>query len=165
MDIDPKLLIAQVTNFLIFLFVFKKFIAKPFTNFVNTERKKEEERERILEELETKENRMQEEEKKWRLEMQEEKEKILADTKKVADQLKTDTLAQTKRETEEMIAKAEKQINSERQTMYNDIKKRTIDLSTYIVEKGLKDYLTEDIKKSLTKHIVQNLGDDVKEVN
>jgi F0F1-type ATP synthase membrane subunit b/b' len=32
--LDIKLLIAQVTNFAIFFFVFKKFMAKPFAQFV-----------------------------------------------------------------------------------------------------------------------------------
>jgi F0F1-type ATP synthase membrane subunit b/b' len=163
LGIDIKLLLAQITNFVIFFFIFRKFIAKPFTNYVANEKKKEHEMAKMSKELEEKYTRMQEEEKKWQKELQTEKDSILGETKKVADQLKADTLAQTKKESEEMIAKAEKQISDERQAMYNDIKKKTVDLSTYIVEKGLNEYLTDDVKRNLTRHIVSNLGKEVKE--
>jgi F-type H+-transporting ATPase subunit b len=159
--LDIKLMIAQVTNFFIFYFVFKKFMAKPFSAFIKNEKKKEAEKEKMMNELDEKYERMKAEEKEWQLQMQNEKEKVINETKKVAEQLKSDTLQQAKQEATEMVQKAEKQISSEREDLYNEVKKRTIDLSTYIVEKGLKEYLTEDAKKDLTKHIVNNLGKDV----
>ncbi|MEO6508650.1 MAG: hypothetical protein ABIO02_01740, partial [Patescibacteria group bacterium] len=76
------------------------------------------------------------------------------------EQVKEDTLSQAKKDSTEMIAKAEKKISDERKTLYDDVKRKTVDLSTYIVEKGLKEYLTEDTKRDLTKHIVNNLGKD-----
>ncbi len=159
--LDIKLLIAQVTNFLIFLFIFKKFISKPFGNYIANEKKKENEKEKMMKELSERYEKMKEEEKKWQLGMQKEKEAILSETAKIAERLKNDTLAQTKKDSEEILAKAEKQISNERQTLYDDLKRKTVDLSTYMVERGLREYLTEDVQRNLTNHIVNKLGKDV----
>jgi len=56
LGVDVKLLIAQIVNFLLFFLIFKKFIAKPFSQFLVTEKQKEQERERILLELKQKED-------------------------------------------------------------------------------------------------------------
>lgn len=161
LGIDPKLLIAQVINFSLFFFVFKKYLAKPFADYVANEKKKESEKAKMMQDLEEKHTRMEEEEKKWHLEIQKEKEAVIESAKKIAENTKTDILAQAKKDAEELIAKAETQISHERKDLYDDVKKRTIDLSTYIVEKGLKDYLTEDAKKNVTQHIITNMGKDV----
>ena len=42
LGIDIKLLIAQLINFGIFFFIIAKFVAKPFTKFLNEERNKDE---------------------------------------------------------------------------------------------------------------------------
>src|SRR5438067_1705685 len=96
LGIDFKLFIAQVTNFLIFFFIFKKFIVKPLNQTIEKEKKKEAEKEKILKDLETQHQRMVEEETKWRKELEKEKDKILAETKKVADQIKIETINQAK---------------------------------------------------------------------
>ena len=44
LGIDLKLMIAQSINFLLFFFIVKKFIAKPFTNFLEEEKNKEKEK-------------------------------------------------------------------------------------------------------------------------
>ena len=43
LGIDVKLLIAQVVNFALFLFIFHRFISKPFLRFLDSEKKKDEE--------------------------------------------------------------------------------------------------------------------------
>ena len=43
LGINVKLIIAQIINFALFFLIYKKFIAKPFVNFINGEKKKEEE--------------------------------------------------------------------------------------------------------------------------
>jgi len=47
LGVDIKLLIAQITNFILFFIVFKKLVSKPFKNFLDDERKKEELKEKL----------------------------------------------------------------------------------------------------------------------
>ncbi len=42
LGVDIKLLIAQLVNFLLFLYIFKKFVSNSFETFLKEERKKEE---------------------------------------------------------------------------------------------------------------------------
>src|SRR3989344_4575625 len=48
LGIDLKLLIAQIINFGLFFYVFKRFLAKPFVSFIDEEKQKEAERETSL---------------------------------------------------------------------------------------------------------------------
>ena len=52
LGIDLKLMLAQTINFLLFLFLFGKFIVPNFFKFIQKEKKEEEERIKILEDLE-----------------------------------------------------------------------------------------------------------------
>jgi len=40
LGVDVKLLIAQVINFLLFFYIFKKYLAKPFQKYLDEETKK-----------------------------------------------------------------------------------------------------------------------------
>ena len=51
LGIDGKLLLAQMINFALFFILVKQFMVKPFTSFLNQERKNEEEKNRMLEKL------------------------------------------------------------------------------------------------------------------
>ena len=51
LGIDGKLLLAQIINFVLFFILVKQFVVKPFTNFLNQERKNEEDKDKLLEKL------------------------------------------------------------------------------------------------------------------
>ena len=157
--VDLKLLIAQLVNFVIFLYVFKKFVFKPFIQTIDAEKSKEQERERILKDLQEKEVRMKQEEEKWRLEMKKEQDNILTETKKLAEDLKTDILKQANQESAHMIERTAKQLEQERKDLYADVKSKTIEISMSIVTNALHDYLTEDTRKRLTEYIIKNMSD------
>jgi len=48
LGIDIKLIIAQVVNFFLFLILFKKFMAKPFYNYLDKLQRNNEDKEKIL---------------------------------------------------------------------------------------------------------------------
>ncbi len=162
LGIDIKLLIAQVVNFAVFFWVFKRFIAKPFTKMINAEKHKEHERDRILAELTSKEERMKAEEEKFRLNLAEEKDKMIDETKKTAQALKQEILTDAKTEAKDLLDKARQQIELERASLENQIRLKAIDLSIFMIDKALKDYLTDDTKKGLTQYIVKHLGKNIK---
>ena len=41
------------------------------------------------------------------------------------------------------------------------MKEKTLDLSLYLVDKALKNYLTDDVKKGLTEYILKNSSKDI----
>jgi F-type H+-transporting ATPase subunit b len=160
LGINLNLFIAQVVNFVIFFFIFKKYIAGPFTAYMQKQKKKEEDMQRMHREIETKYERMQQEEKKLKLQMQKEREEVLEEAKKAAEQTKQEIITSAKKEADDLIVKGNKQISDERESLYKEVRTKTIDLSVNIVDKALKEYLTEDVKKNLTQYIIKNLGKD-----
>ncbi len=48
LGVDLKLLIAQAINFILFFFIVKKYIAKPFSQFLKSEKENEKEKELSL---------------------------------------------------------------------------------------------------------------------
>jgi F-type H+-transporting ATPase subunit b len=157
LGIDYKLLIAQVINFALVFFVVNKFIAKPFMKYLSEERKKDIEKERIVAELQTKEERMQQEDTKWRKKMKVEQEKILAETKKTAEELKKDILAEARTEAEELLSNAKKQVEDERNNFYKEVKTHIANVSVLVIEQALRKHLTADVQKQLTTHVLENL--------
>lgn len=162
LGIDYKMLIAQVVNFTILFFLFRKFIAKPFINFLQEEKKKEESKERILGELENKHERMLEEEKAWRKKIKQEHEKLFAQAKQTAEKTREELLRNAKQEAGELLEKAKKQLEAERDSFYKESKNYIATISISIIQKALKRYLTEDVQKKLTDQVLTDLNKDRK---
>jgi F-type H+-transporting ATPase subunit b len=158
LGIDPKLLIAQIVNFAVFFIIFKQFVAKPFLHFIQEEKRKEKEKERMLKEVESTHLKMQEDETSFKRRMKEERMQTLEEAKKIASTMKEEIISEAKKEAEEIVVQTKKNLEMERQQLYKDIQTQTVNLSVFIIENALKDHLTDDMKKKLTEHIVKNAG-------
>lgn len=161
LGIDYKLLIAQIINFCLFFVVFSRFIAKPFMKYMEGEKHKDTERERILLELQTKHERMEHEEKEWRKQVKKEQEKILAETKKIASTMKEELLNEAKEEANVIVVRAKSQMEEEKAKFQKEMKTYVSDVSIFVIERALRTHLTEDVQKKLTEHVIENLKKDV----
>lgn len=157
LGIDGKLLIAQLINFTLFFYIFKKFIATPFSEFLKSETEKEKEKERILENIKKKEEAIVFEEKKLKEKIKREYEQALKAAKEEAKTLKEKLIAQAKAEADEIIAKGKRQIEEEKEMMNRQMKKRMVDLSFLIVEKVLNQFLNQETQKKINQQILKNL--------
>lgn len=157
LGIDYKLLIAQVVNFGILFFLFSRFIAKPFLNAIKSEKERDIEKDRYLAELEAKHTRMMEEEKEWRKKIKQEQEKILDDTKHAAEKLRVELMERAKNEANDFIDRAKKQIDEDRANFLREVKTHIANMSVFVIEQALRKYLTTDIQKKLTDHILTNI--------
>ncbi|MCL4364381.1 hypothetical protein M1328_04030 [Patescibacteria group bacterium] len=156
LGIDVKLLIAQLINFALFFFIFKKFIAKPFSKFLNIEVEKEKEKEKILTDLKQKEEKMLNEEKKARNRAKQQFDEAIKSAKEEAAKVRENLLIEAKTESEEVVARGRKQIEEEKEKMEKDVKKNIGDLSIAIVSKALDEFLDTDAKKNVTKVILKS---------
>jgi len=156
LGIDTKLIIAQGINFALFFFVFKKFLAKPFSQFVTSEKKKDQERERLLaktlataEKLEKQEGEMKEKVKK-------ESHALLNEAKKQAAEARQLLIDEATAEATRIKESAHAQLRSERELIEKDAKEKIVQMSFLIVEKALSDVLTADMRKKVTESILKN---------
>ncbi len=162
LGIDVKLLIAQIINFALFFYIFRKFIAKPFSSFLNVEKKKEEEKEKVLSDLKKKEENMILQEQKAKEKIKREYELAVKNAKADAVSVREEMLQEAKKDSEQLVERGKKQIDEERITMQKDLKTKVVDLSLVIVNRALSDFLTEDMQKKINERILKNLAKDVK---
>lgn len=154
LGIEPKLLLAQVVNFLIIVVVLNVLLYKPILTMLE-KRKKE-----IKEGLEYTE--------KMRIEfenMEQKKEKILADSRKEGQRIIEEArtkgkseekliLEEAKREADEIVEKGKKVVLQERDGMQKSIRKDSVKLALLITKRLLSETVSQDMQhKILAKHI------------
>lgn len=161
LGIDPKLIIAQLINFALLFFVFKKFMATPFLNYIKEERRKEEEKNKLLAELNKQTEALDEQKKNLRQEQKKEMEKAMVEIRSETEMVKQDLLSKAKKEADEIVSKAKLQLADEREVMNKELRQKVATVSTLLVEKGLRSYLTEEEQRRVTQNILNNLPSEV----
>ena len=73
-------------------------------------------------------------------------------------ELKKQLIAEAKKDAEEIVLKAEKEITTSQSLMEKEMKDKVSSLSIILVSKVLKDYLSEDIQKAVTARVISNLS-------
>jgi F-type H+-transporting ATPase subunit b len=158
LGVDIKLLIAQLINFGLFFYIFKRYISVPFTNFVKQEVKRNEEKENALAQAKKIENELADKEAEMIKKMKKQSFQVLADAKKEAQETKEKILQETQKEIEVMRANARKQVANEIELAQREIEKKIIELSSIAVNKTLQQNLDETMKKQLTEKVLNSLG-------
>lgn len=159
--LDWRLIIAQIVNFALFYFIFKRFISKPFLKYLKDQRSAEAEKEKLLLDLKKKEEEMLIKEKKAQAEIKKQINNELTKAKKEAEKLKQDIIDQARKEGNNIVIKAKLQAEEERKKMYKELSKRVVEFSLYLIDKSLKDYLTDDAKKKITNYIITHINTDL----
>lgn len=157
LGLDIKLLVAQLINFILFVIIFSKFMYKPFMAYVRQQHEEEGQREMLLKELESKD-----------LKAVEAHKKILADAHSQASEItkEAESLAMAKRqeildaaasEVKIMKEKAAQDIESERQSLYDDVRTKIIKTSETMTSVVLKDFFSEKNQKNVMDEVLTKL--------
>ncbi|PJC79964.1 hypothetical protein CO008_03465 [Candidatus Roizmanbacteria bacterium CG_4_8_14_3_um_filter_36_12] len=157
LGIDIKLLIAQIINFGLFFYVFKKYLAKPFASFMSDEAKLEKEKERIMEDLKKKEEELTTSQNKAKNLMKKELDVALKKVKEDATRLKANLIVEAKKDSQVIIDKGKKQIEVERAEMEREMKKKIVQLTGLVLERSFSSYLSSDMQKEVNKNVLKNL--------
>lgn len=160
LGIDTKLLIAQLINFLLFIYVFRRFISAPFLKFVTNEKKKDEEKQKAMSEIKKIEENLANMETEARKKGKKEADIMISQAKQDAEHVKKEIIEQAQKEAAAIIEKSKKLLDEEKVALYKEVKEKAAHLSTVMIEKALNNYLTEDVQKELTHHILTNLSKD-----
>ncbi len=158
LGIDSKLLLAQLINFVLFFYLFRKYIAGPFTKFFNQEKSKEKEKEQILVEVQKKEEQAIKREEESKRKQKAQYDSLITKAKEDAKLVREEIIATAKKEADQIIVKSRKQLEEEKISVYADAKKKIADVSIFLVNSALKEYLDEQTKKKITNYILKNLS-------
>lgn len=156
LGIDIKLLIAQLINFGLFFYVFKRFVAKPFMNFIDQEKQNQEEQEKLFTKAKTMEEKLLEKEKQMKEALNKESEKLYVEARITAEKIKKEMLAEAQREADDIKTKTKKQLQEERDELTKLAKEKITEMSFFIINSALKDMLSADVRKKITEAIIKN---------
>lgn len=157
LGVDLKLLLAQLINFGIFFFIYKKFVAGPFVSIMQGEKKKDMERKRMLEDLAKQKESLALAEKGAKEEIHKKTEESLKAVRHAAELERVSLIQKAHEESAEIVKKAGKQIEDERHQMEKQYKDTLAKVSVMTVEHVLKDFLTEDMQKQVNAKVLSNL--------
>ena len=162
LGIDIKLLIAQMINFGLFFFIIKKFVTKPFLNFVEDEKSKEAEKARLMEKMAKQEEEYAKKEKDLQMRIKKEMEKALLAAKNDAKLVKEEMINEAKSEAAVIRENAKKEIIEDKEKLYSEIKSKIAELSLVVVKQSLSDVLDDSTKRKISEKLIDKLGKTVK---
>ncbi|MGB9883199.1 MAG: hypothetical protein ACPLRN_01650 [Microgenomates group bacterium] len=157
LGIDIKYLVAQIINFTLFFFIFKKYLAAPFAKFLAEEKRKQEEKDKADLYLKQQQEKLTKELEKQKKDLEKEYEKALLKAKTDAKAYKEKIIEQAKVEAEEIIASSKKKIAAERKAMEKELEKKAVNLAKTILEKAFDDVIDAKTQKEINQQILKNL--------
>lgn len=162
LGIDGKLMLAQLINFVLFFYIFKRYIAKPFAKFLSQEKEKEVQKQKILAEMQQKEEDLAKKQEELKKKADKQYEEALRKAKLDAERVKSLIIAEARSEAEQIVTKRAKQIEEEKNKLYAQVKDKVLELSVFVVNKALSDFLDQDARKKITTEILKNSSKTIK---
>lgn len=155
--IQPILLLAQIVNFIVILFLLKKFFFGPIVKVLEDRKKRIEESLKNADLIEEKLAKTEQNSQKILEEAITNAQNIISDSKKEADRIYEKTATDARKLTEETIAKASVQIEKQRQEMQKQLEKETLTMVSLVVKKVIGRNLKENERQNLTEKAVAKL--------
>ena len=156
--IQPTLLVAQIVNFLIILFLLKKFFYKPIIKLLDDRKKKIEESLKNAEVIE--ERLKQTEEKSAQIieEARRNSQNLITESKKEADRILAQAAIEVRKSAEQTILDAQAQISLQKVEMKKELEKETLSLVVAVVNKVLGRTVSPKEKQVLTSRAASEIG-------
>lgn len=155
--IEPWLLAAQVVNFLIILYLLKRFAYKPILQVLKTRQetikkslKDAEEARLLLEKTEQKEKEILKK-------AQEEAKKIIAETKKQSDLMLQEAEARTRKQAERILQEAREQIAYESKQTEKRLSGHISELAVHFLQKTLSGFFSENDQEVIIKQALKKI--------
>lgn len=155
LGIDWKLLLAQIVNFLVLLFVLYKFAYGPVLKLLNERTSKIEKGLKDAEDAGKKLSEMAEKEKEVLVEARKEAQEIITKAEAVAVKSKDEIMANAKQQSEKVFADAQKKIETERDKMMEDVKKQVAELVAMAAEKVIGEKIDDKKDRELIEKAIE----------
>lgn len=160
--INPYLLVAQIINFLIILYVLKRFAYKPIFALLENRRKMIEESRSNAQKAEEALQNATEREREILRKAQKEAQKILADAKLQSDTIISEANISGQKQVEKLLKDASEQITKDRLQTEKELSLHVAALATSFLKKSLTGLVSEKDQESLLKKAEKNLSNMTK---
>lgn len=155
--IQPVLLLAQIVNFLIIVFLLRKFFYGPIVKMLSDRKKTIEESLKNADEIEARLQKTNEDTAKILAEAQNNAQILITEAKNEAEKITERATAEGRKIIEESMTEARTQIEAERQKMQKQLEQETLSLVIEVVKKVLGRNLKGKEKLDLTKSAVSEI--------
>lgn len=155
--VQPVLLLAQIVNFVILLFLLKKFAYKPIMKVLDERKYKIETGLKQAEEVEKKLAETEKKQKEIIGNAERESTKIIEEAKNAAKKLQDNTLLDTNKRVEETLQKNKEAIKLESEKMANEVKSDMANLVAEMTKKILGKTLSNKDGEDLVKKSLDDL--------
>ena len=149
---------GQIINFLLVLYLLKRFVYRWFLNLLKERKEKIEKGIKMSEEAERRSEAVNVEREEILGRSREEGLKVLKKNEELAEKRKEEILAQTQKERELLLRKSQEEGKSEIERMKKEQSEKMLNLSFALVEKILEEKI--DLKKD--KEIIEKLLREIK---
>lgn len=155
--IQPILLLAQVVNFLVLLFILKKLLYTPILKLLEERKSKIEKSIKHADEIELKLAQTEEDREKKLAKASAEAREIIDEATKSASQIIDEARLKASKDMEEIVKKGSETINAEREKMHQEIREELAQLIEVSLEKVADKVLTTKDQKELVSKTIRNL--------
>lgn len=155
LGINAKLLIAQIVNFLVLLFVLYKFAYGPVLKLLNERTNKIEKGLKDAEDAQKKLAEITEKEKEVLLKARKQAQEIVDNAEKIAVKNKEEIIAVAKVQSEKILADSAKKIEMEKDLMFQEIKKQVAELVIAATGKVINEKLDTAKDKELIEKVIK----------
>jgi len=153
--IDWRLILAQLLNFFIVLYVLKRFAYQPLLKLMDDRTERIEKGLRDAEGAQKKLAEMEEKEKEVLATARKEAHKIISESEKVAIKSKEEIVVQAKEQAENILAEAEKKIKAEKDIMISEVKTQIAELVIAATGKMIDEKLDSEKDKILIEKSIE----------
>lgn len=126
-------------------------------NFINEQKRKEEEKSRLEDQINKKKEEWLEENEQKKKELKKELQELRSQLKKEIEEEKKKILEEAKKQAEIIKERALREVTIKEKKLELDLRKQLIEETMILIEKGLDEFLSEDIEKKLTANLIKNL--------
>lgn len=156
LGIEPKLLLAQVVNFLIIVAVLNVLLYKPILSMLEKRKKEIEEGLEYTEKMRRENEVIEQKKAKIIAESRTEGQEIIREAQKHAKVEEKQILEEARIAAEDIIEKGKLTAQREKESMLKDVRKNAVDLAILISKRLLSESVSPDLQhKILAKHIKQ----------
>lgn len=155
--VKPVLLIAQIVNFLILLFILKRFLYKPILKVLEERRRKIAEGLKNAEEIEQRLTKLEVDQKKQLQKAAAEAKDIIDEAGKNADKIIAEAHLKAGRDIDKLIGQSQAHMRLEREKLYQQIRAEVADLVATSLRKVTGKVVTEKDKKELIEKSLKDI--------
>ncbi|MCD6149493.1 F0F1 ATP synthase subunit B [bacterium] len=156
LGINGKLLLAQIVNFFILLYILKRFAYKPILKVLDDRKEKIEKGLQDAEKAKNKLGEMEEKEKKILLTARKEAQKIVDSAEEIAKKNKEEIIIESKSQAEKILSDTEKKIEEEKNKMLGEVKSEMAELVSLATEKVIGEKMDEEKDREIIEQAISH---------